>query len=115
MTDLRPPCIYNFEKPFKQYISIHIKQSTHTQQISQEMETDQLSAHQAKLDKVEARKRTGRQAVYLWREAHPNEYRALCRKSSHIYYIKHREIISERRKKEREAARYVAEQATLQL
>ena len=38
MTDLRPPCIYNFEKPFKQYISIHIKQSTHTQQISQEIE-----------------------------------------------------------------------------
>jgi len=122
MTDLRPPSpvphpyIY-LRKPFKQNISIHIKPPIHNQHISQDMDTEQLSTQQqqAKLDQLEARKRKGRQAVYLWREAHPDVYRALCRKSSHTYYIKHREIVSERRKREREAARYVAaEQAKLQ-
>ena len=109
MTDLRPPfAVYIYlRKPFKQNISIHIKPPIHNQQIAQEMETEQ--------HKLEARKRNGRQAVYLWREAHPDVYRALCRKSSHTYYIKHREIVSERRKREREAARYVAaEQAKIQ-
>ena len=126
MTELRPPSsvlrpdssVYIYlRKPFKQNISIHVKQPIHNQQIAQEMETEQLSTQQqqSKLDKLEARKRKGRKAVYLWREAHPDVYRALCRKSSHTYYIKHREIVSERRKKEREAARYVAaEQAKLQ-
>jgi hypothetical protein len=56
----------------------------------------------------ETQKRKGRLAVYLWRKTHPDAYKALCRKSSHTYYTKHRDIISERRKKEREAARYVA-------
>ena len=119
---LRPPSsvlrIYKYlRKPFKQNISIHVKPPIHNQQIAQEMETEQLSTQQqqSKLDKLEARKRKGRQAVYLWREAHPDVYRALCRKSSHTYYIKHREIVSERRKREREAARYLAaEQAKIQ-
>ena len=58
----------------------------------------------------EKRKKAIRVAVYRWRETHPDEYKALCRKSSHAYYVKHREEISERRRKEREAVRYVAEQ-----
>jgi hypothetical protein len=61
----------------------------------------------------DARKRKGRLAVYTWRKAHPDAYKALCRKSSHTYYTKHRDIISQRRKKERQAARCVAaEQAS---
>jgi len=64
----------------------------------------------------EARKRKGRLAVYTWRKAHPDAYKALCRKSSHTYYTKHRDIISQRRKKERQAARYAAaEQASGQV
>jgi hypothetical protein len=58
----------------------------------------------------EKRKKAIRVAVYRWRETHPDEYKALCRKSSHAYYVKHRDEISERRRKEREAVRYVAEQ-----
>jgi hypothetical protein len=59
------------------------------------------------------RKKAVRAAVYRWRESHPDKYKAICRKSSHAYYVKHREEISERRRKEREAERYVAEQAKL--
>lgn len=58
----------------------------------------------------EKRKKAIRVAVYRWREMHPDAYKALCRKSSHAYYLKNRELISERRRKEREAERYVAEQ-----
>lgn len=58
----------------------------------------------------EKRRKAIRVAVYRWRETHPDEYKALCRKSSHAYYLKNRELISERRRKEREAERYVAEQ-----
>lgn len=61
----------------------------------------------------ELRKKVIRAAVYRWRETHPDAYKALCRKSSHAYYVKHREEISERRRKEREAERYVAEQAKI--
>ena len=61
----------------------------------------------------DVRKKAIRAAVYRWRETHPDIYKALCRKSSHAYYVKHREVISERRRKEREAERYVAEQAKL--
>nr|WPF46515.1 MAG: hypothetical protein [Lake Baikal virophage 4] len=61
----------------------------------------------------DVRKKVIRAAVYRWRETHPDAYKALCRKSSHAYYLKHREIISERRRKEREAERYVAEQAKI--
>lgn len=58
----------------------------------------------------DGRKKAIRVAVYRWRETHPDVYKALCRKSSHAYYQKNRELISERRRKEREAERYVAEQ-----
>lgn len=61
----------------------------------------------------DVRKKVIRAAVYRWRETHPDAYKALCRKSSHAYYVKHREVISERRRKEREAERYVAEQALM--
>jgi hypothetical protein len=61
----------------------------------------------------EKRKKAIRVAVYRWREMHPDAYKALCRKSSHAYYEKNRDLISERRRKEREAERYVAEQAKL--
>lgn len=56
------------------------------------------------------RKNAIRKAVYRWRATNPDAYKALCRKSSLAYYAKHREEISERRRKEREAERYVAEQ-----
>jgi len=61
----------------------------------------------------DVRKKAIRAAVYRWRETHPDSYKAMCRKSSHAYYVKHREVISERRRKEREAERYVAEQALM--
>ena len=61
----------------------------------------------------DVRKKAIRAAVYRWRETHPDIYKAMCRKSSHAYYVKHREVISERRRKEREAERYVAEQALM--
>jgi len=64
-------------------------------------------------NRPDVRKKIIRAAVYRWRETHPDAYKALCRKSSHAYYLKHREVISERRRKEREAERYVAEQAKL--
>jgi len=41
----------------------------------------------------DARKRKGRLAVYAWRKAHPDAYKALCRKSLHTYYTKHCDII----------------------
>lgn len=61
-------------------------------------------------EKKAQRKNSIRKAVYRWRATNPDAYKALCRKSSLAYYAKHREEISERRRKEREAERYVAEQ-----
>lgn len=58
----------------------------------------------------EKRKNAIRVAVYRWREMHPEMYKAMCRKASHAYYTKNRELISERRRKEREAEKYVAAQ-----
>lgn len=52
-------------------------------------------------------------AVCRWRVANPDKYRALCRKSSHTYYTKNKEIISERRRIEREAEKYVLDQSKL--
>nr|WPF46456.1 MAG: hypothetical protein [Lake Baikal virophage 2] len=52
-------------------------------------------------------------AVCRWRVANPDKYRALCRKSSHTYYTKNKEIICERRRIEREAERYVLDQSKL--
>ncbi len=72
----------------------------------QPAQTGELGPHK----NPEKRKKAIRVAVYRWREMHPDAYKALCRKSSHAYYLKNRELISERRKKEREAERYVAEQ-----
>lgn len=73
----------------------------------------QTGVNPVALNNPDVRKKIIRAAVYRWRETHPDAYKALCRKSSHAYYLKHREVISERRRKEREAERYVAEQAKI--
>jgi ABC-type nitrate/sulfonate/bicarbonate transport system substrate-binding protein len=52
-------------------------------------------------EELEKRKASHRDAIYKWRQSHPDKYRELSQKSSLTYYYKHREEVAERRKKER--------------
>jgi hypothetical protein len=65
----------------------------------------------------EARKRKGRLAVYMWRKVHPDAKNTRHFVGSLLTLITpHRDIISQHRKKERQAARYAAaEQASGQV
>jgi hypothetical protein len=52
-------------------------------------------------EELEKRKASHRDAIYKWRQSHPDKYRELSQKSSLTYYYKHREEVAERRRKER--------------
>jgi hypothetical protein len=52
-------------------------------------------------EEEEKRKASHRDAIYKWRQSHPDKYRELSQKSSLTYYYKHREEVAERRRKER--------------